>query len=167
MSQIPIIETERLILRAPRMDDWPAYAAIMCSERASFMGGPYSQLGAWGWFCHEVGQWALFGQGGLSIEERATGACVGQVGINQGPLFPERELGWMVYADFEGKGFAFEAAAALRDWAFAERGFETLVSYIDPENTRSRALAERLGAVLDGEAPRKDPQDLVYRHPKP
>ena len=52
----------------------------------------------------------------------------------------------------------------------AELGLFGLVSYVDPENRRSIAVAERLGARLDPGAPKQDPGDLVYRHraqPKP
>ena len=98
------------------------------------------------------------------IEEQDTSACLGQVGINYGPLFPEWELGWLVYPEAEGQGYAYEATTRLRDWAMHERGLSTLVSYIDPENRRSCRLAERLGATLDQDAARPDPTDLVYRH---
>lgn len=164
LPDVPIITTERLVLRLPEMRDWPRFAELMCSERATFMGGPYSRTAAWGMFCHDVAQWALMGHGALMIEDRASGDCLGQVGINHGPLFPERELGWLVYPEAEGRGYAHEAAAALRDWAFRHRGFETLVSYIHPDNLRSVRLAERLGAVRDADAPRHDPVDLVFRH---
>lgn len=60
-----------------------------------------------------------------------------------------------------------EAAVALRDWAFAELGLPSLVSYFDPANVRSIAVAERLGAVRDDNAPRQDPEDVVYRHYRP
>ena len=164
MSDIPTIETERLILRPHRLEDWPDFAALMCSDRAVYMGGPYDERGAWGWFCHEMALWPLYGHGALMIEQRATGRCIGGVGINAGPLFPERELGWQLYAGTEGQGFAFEAASAMRDWAFAGLKFDSLVSYIHPDNKRSRKLAERLGAKPDPDAPRQDPDDLVYRH---
>ena len=64
----------------------------------------------------------------------------------------------------EGKGYAFEAAIAMRDWAFQERKLKTLVSYIDPDNSRSIRLAERLGATIDEHARPQHPDDLVYRH---
>jgi RimJ/RimL family protein N-acetyltransferase len=44
---------------------------------------------------------------------------------------------------------------------------DNLVSYIHPDNYRSAAVAERLGATLDLDAPRQDPGDLVYRHRSP
>ncbi|MEM9107447.1 MAG: GNAT family N-acetyltransferase [Pseudomonadota bacterium] len=161
---IPTLETERLKLRPMHMDDWPDYAAMMASDRATYMGGPYSEEGGWWLFCHDTAQWALMGHGALMLEDKATGTCLGQVGINHGPLFPERELGWFVYRSAEGKGYACEAAEAMRDWAFGVRGLDTLVSYVHPENQRSRQLAERLGGVADPDAPRRVPEDLVYRY---
>ncbi|WP_196258444.1 GNAT family N-acetyltransferase [Pelagibacterium limicola] len=162
--EIPVLQTERLVLRPPKIEDFPAYAALMASPRASGMGGPFDLRGAWGLFCHDVALWPLYGHGALMIELAATGTCVGQVGINHGPLFPEKELGWLLYEGFEGSGYASEAAETLRDWAFAEAGIETLVSYMDRNNRRSAAVAERLGGWIDALAPRTDPDDLVYRY---
>lgn len=160
----PILETERLKLRPMHMDDWPDYADMMASDRAIHMGGPYSEEGAWWLFCHDTAQWTLMGHGALMLEDRATGTCLGQVGINHGPLFPERELGWFVYRSAEGKGYAREAAEAMRNWAFETHGLDTLVSYIHPENHRSQRLAEKLGGVADPDAPRRYPDVLVYRY---
>lgn len=164
MKSAPTIETGRLILRLPNLEDWPSFETLMTSDRASHMGGPYSVPVAWGWFCHGIAQWQLFDVGNLSIISRQTGACLGQIEINQGPGFPEPELGWLLIASAEGRGFAFEAATAMRDWAFRERKLPTLVSYIGQENTRSIRLAERLGASLDEKALKQDPDDLVFRH---
>lgn len=162
--RIPSVETERLRLRAPALEDFPAFEAIMTSDRARFMGGPFDRWGAWGMFCHDIASWALFGHGALMIERLSDGVCVGEVGINHGPLFPEKELGWMLFDGFEGQGYATEAAAALRDWAFGTLRLPTLVSYVDPGNAASAAVAMRLGAILDRDARRQDPEDLVFRH---
>lgn len=167
MPQAPTLETDRLILRPMSLDDWSAYKKLMGSERARYMGGPFSERDAWGMFCHDAGQWSLFGHGALMIVEKSSGAVAGQVGINHGPLFPEKELGWMLYDTAEGKGFAFEAAVRLRQWAFETLEIPALVSYIDPDNLKSQRLAQRLGAQLDADAPRSDPTDLVYRHLRP
>lgn len=164
MTAVPTIVTERLLLRPMTADDWEPYSALMLSERARYMGGPFSVKVAWGMFCADHAQWDLFGAGALMLEDRDTRACLGQVGINSGPLFPEKEIGWLVFPEAEGRGYAFEAASALRDWARTVRRLNTLVSYVDPQNERSCRLAERLGATLDGNAPRPDPTDLVYRH---
>lgn len=164
MTVSPTLTTDRLVLREPVFEDWPPFAEVVQSDRARFMGGPYSEAGAWGVFCHGIANWRLFELGSLTIELRGTQTFLGQVEINGGPLFPEAELGWQLAAHAEGHGYACEAAIALRDWAFCERGLESLVSYIDPENVRSIQLAERLGAKLDPNAPKQDPEDLVYRH---
>jgi len=140
------------------------YHQLMASDRSIYMGGPFSTAVAWGMFCADHAQWSLFGCGGLMIEHSTSGACLGQVGINSGPLFPEFELGWLLYPQAEGHGFAYEAATALRRWSCDVRKLETLVSYIDTANQRSARLALRLGAALDAKAQRPDPSDLVYRH---
>lgn len=167
MSSIPTIVTTRLVLRPPVLDDFLAYAQMMASERAQYMGGPYSPIGAWNMFCQDIALWQMFGHGCLMIDLREQGQCVGQVGINHGPLFPEKELGWLLYEGHEGQGYAGEAAVAMRDWAFGVLGLRSLVSYVDPANLASIAVAERLGAVLDPLAPRSDATDLVYRHQPP
>ncbi|WP_416899898.1 MAG: GNAT family N-acetyltransferase [Minwuia sp.] len=164
MTTAPTIETPRLLLREPVLADWPGFAEVMTSDRALHMGGPHSVAYAWGAFCHGIALWRLYGLGNLSIELRGTRECIGQIEINQGPRFPEPELGWQLNIEAEGKGYAFEAAVAMRDWVFRERGLKTLVSYIGQENTRSIRLAQRLGASLDAQAQPQDPGDLVFRH---
>jgi RimJ/RimL family protein N-acetyltransferase len=144
--------------------DFPAYAAMMASPRAKGMGGPFAERDAWGMFCHDTACWTLFGHGALMVDRIDTGDTVGQVGINAGPLFPETELGWLLYDGQEGHGFATEAATSLRDWAFARQAVDSLVSYTDPDNLASQAVARRLGAVVDPAAPRQDPTDIVWRH---
>jgi len=160
----PVLETGRLTLRPMRAGDFPAYAALMAGPRAVYMGGPHDTAAAWGLFCHDAGCWALFGHGALMMDLREGGETVGQVGLNAGPLFPETELGWMVYDGHEGQGYATEGAAALRDWAFATLPLDSLVSYTHPGNDASKAVARRLGAVEDHAAPRQDPGDCVFRH---
>lgn len=165
----PTLRTTRLILRPMREADFPAYLELMASPRSRYMGGPYDEAGAWGAFCHLIACWTLYGHGGLMIELLATGETVGVVEINGGPLYPEREIGWLLYDGFEGHGYVTEAATALRDWAFGALGVESLVSYFHPENHRSMAVAQRLGAVRDDAAQRQpgDPDDVVYRHHRP
>jgi RimJ/RimL family protein N-acetyltransferase len=164
MTEIPTLGTARLTLRAPVAADFPAYRDMVGSERARYMGGPYGGWAAWGMFCHEVACWQIYGHGGLMIDRKSDDVTVGVIEINDGPLFPEKELGWMLYDGFEGQGFATEAAAALRDWVFATLKLGTLVSYFDRQNARSIAVAKRLGGVLDTAAERQDPEDLVFRY---
>lgn len=164
-DRAPTLTTERLTLRHHRYEDFAPMADLFETERSQYMGGPISRAALWRWLAAEVGSWSLLGHGSWAVDLTETGETVGQVGINRPDDFPEVELGWILYAPFEGKGYAFEAAQAARDWGFGVRGLDTLVSYIDPPNTRSIRLAERLGAVRDDTAGRPDPADLVYRHP--
>ena len=114
------------------------------------MGGPVSHQELWCWIASETVSWDWLGFGSWAVE--LDGALIGQVGINKPPHFPEVELGWCILPQYIGQGYAFEAASAARDWGFAEGGLTTLVSYIDPQNQRSIALAQRLGAELDADA---------------
>lgn len=160
----PTLQTARLVLRPMILADFPAIAAFLATDRSQYMGGPYDLRAAWGWFCHDVALWSLAGHGALMVE--AGGVVVGQVGINAGPLFPETELGWWLFDGHEGRGYATESAAALRDWGFANLSVGSLVSYVYPDNLASARVALRLGAVSDPDAPRQagDETDLVFRH---
>ncbi|MFC9558384.1 GNAT family N-acetyltransferase [Agromyces sp. NPDC056965] len=60
------------------------------------------------------------------------------------------ELGWIVHPDFQGRGYAYEAAAAVRDFAFDRLEPHRLEAYLDPRNTASAALCERLGMRHEG-----------------
>ena len=164
---VPTLFTERLILRPPNQTDLVPFSAMLGSDRARYMGGPYNALGAWRVFCQDIALWQVYGHGALMIDLRATGECVGQVGINHGPLYPEKELGWLLYEGREGKGYAQEAAAAMRDWAFFVLKLPQLVSYVDPENASSIAVVKRVGGVLDPDALRQDPEDVVFRYISP
>jgi RimJ/RimL family protein N-acetyltransferase len=168
MTTIPVINTERLTLRAPRLEDFEPYAAYFASARAELERGRRDRAGAWKEFSAVAGQWLLRGYGGFSIEDRANGGYLGEVGVFHEDSYPEPELGWMVVAAAEGRGIAHEAALAARHWAYHALGLTTLVSYIDADNARSIRLAERLGATRDDDAPHPENERcLVYRHPGP
>lgn len=167
MTVAPRIETERLTLRAHVMDDFPAFAAFFATDASRFVGGPLSLPRCWNGFASDVGTWELLGFGNWGVEETVTGAFAGQVGLNHPPYFPEPEIGWILMPPFERKGYAAEAARAVRKYAYRTLGWTTAVSYIDRENVRSIALALRLGCTEDPDAERFDPKDLVFRHPAP
>ncbi|WOI32971.1 GNAT family N-acetyltransferase [Tritonibacter scottomollicae] len=163
MTAAPIIETDRLILRPHEAGDLDKFWNFFQSDRSKYMDAPDSRSQLWTGLMAEVGSWEVYGWGGLAIETK-DGELAGQICISQPPHFPELELGWIAFEGFEGAGFAFEAASAMRDFAFEILEVPTLVSYIDQKNRRSIALADRMGAVLDPDAQSYDPADLVYRH---
>lgn len=163
----PVIETGRLTLRPHRMDDWEAMAAFFESEASAFVGGPLTRRRSWYGFAADVGSWDLLGFGNWAVDETATGAFVGQVGLNRPPHFPEREIGWIVFAPWQRRGYAIEAARAVRHFAYGTLGWDTAVSYVNPANAASIATARRLGCTEDPGAARFDDADLVFRHPAP
>jgi RimJ/RimL family protein N-acetyltransferase len=160
----PTIETERLRLRHHRHEDFAPMAALFSTDWARYMGGPISNTDLWRWLGAEITSWQWLGLGSWAVDLKETGELIGQVGINKPPNYPEVELGWCVFPTYEGKSYAFEMVVAARDWGFTSAGLQTLVSYIDPLNTRSITLAKRLGAVQDKTAAVPDPEDLVFRH---
>jgi RimJ/RimL family protein N-acetyltransferase len=167
LAGVPVLKTERLTLREPRAVDGEAWIALMTSDRAVHVGGPLDRRGAFRLWCAQWGHWAMRGFGNWAVERRSDGAFLGLVGCWKPEPWPEAEIGWTLTAEAEGHGYAHEAARAARRWAYDVAGWATAVSYIEPANARSIALAERLGCVRDDAAGRVDPDDLVYRHPAP
>ena len=171
LADTPVLETERLTLRAPRMDYYPAFEAFLASDRSGYVGGPMGRHEAWRPFGHLAGMWALKGCGTFVFTRIGDDRAVGSTGPWVPEDWPEGELGWTIWdTGAEEEGYACEAATAARDFAFLDLNWETAVSYIDPDNARSIALAERLGAWRDDAATKPDqdePPALVYRHPRP
>lgn len=165
-TPLPRIETARLILRAPRLNDFDIYAGIYLSPRWDH-GEPVTRHDAWLDFCEMTAGWYWRGTGVLTITDTA-GTVLGFTLLNHEFGDPELELGWMLTAEAEGQGFATEAAAALRDWATSHLGVTAPVSYVDPDNTRSAATARRLGATRDATAEAAIGHAChAYRHPLP
>lgn len=166
-AHIPTLQTERLVLRAPVRADFEPFAAVLQSDRARYMDGPYDRRGAWSVFASGVASWILDGFGAWSVTDAEAGTYYGEVAVTHPARFPETELGWTLTPEAEGRGIAFEAAGAARDWAFRVLSLATLVSYVSAGNDRSVALAQRLGAVRDDDADRPNQDDLVFRHRLP
>ncbi|MGD9918861.1 MAG: GNAT family N-acetyltransferase [Paenirhodobacter sp.] len=165
---IPTVETERLILRAPHERDFPTFAEFYASDRASFVGGPISPELSWRMLAMETGHWALRGYGRWIAEEKATGATVGMIGLFNPEGWPEIEIGWDLFNGFEGRGFATEAGRAARRYAYEVVGLKTVMSLVKPPNLASARVAERLGCVREGTFlhERHGPMN-VWRHPTP
>ena len=170
LSNVPTLETERLILRAPQPRDYDAFCAFYATERSQYVGGPLEGRAAWNAFTSEIGHWVLHDCGMWIVTLRGDDTAIGIVGHWVPANWPETEVGWVLFnAANEGKGYAREASEASVDHAWNVLKWDTIVSYINPGNDPSVALAERLGAVLDQDAPQPNPEKpcLVYRHPKP
>ncbi|MEZ5676552.1 Protein N-acetyltransferase, RimJ/RimL family [Thalassovita litoralis] len=171
LTNAPILETDRLILRGPLHDDAAPLMDFLCDrDRAEGFGAYDNRSDAWRWFALNVGHWHFHGYGYFTIVDKASNAAAGIAGIWNPHGWPEPELGWVVFDGFEGKGIAYEAALRAREWAYAADGlgFSTLTSNIVPGNDRSIALAERLGAWFERKYQNVHMgEDLLYRHPSP
>ena len=147
----PRIETERLLLRPPLQEDFDGWAELMTDpESASFIGGPVQRAAAWRGLATMAGSWALKGFGMFSLIEKESGRWVGRVGPWQPEEWPGTEVGWGIVKSAWGRGYATEAAVATIDWAFDTLGWTEVIHCIDPKNTPSIALAERLGSTNRG-----------------
>ncbi len=165
-ATVPVIETARLRLRAPVIGDYPAYHDVFTSDRAVFMGGPFTPDGAFADFCQGIAGWMLRGAGMWTLTLRSDDAPLGWIYLWQEMGDPEPEIGWVLTAATEGNGYAHEAALAVLPHAVALFGAGGFVSYIDAGNVASARLAIRLGAVRDlaAEAARAEPDLEIYRH---
>lgn len=159
----PKLSTDRLRLRMPVLADFAHRVVFYASDRSVWEDGPLTPEQSWRVWASEVGQWPLMGFGPFSVEDQEA-RYLGEVGIYQPLGYPEPELGWFVVPEAEGRGVAFEAARAVMSWTRDALGLARLVNYIDPGNTRSIALALRLGGVVDASLPGSGPTDVVIRH---
>jgi len=155
------LETERLRLRKPRLEDAHELAVAYADpETVRYIGDgstatlPQVEQA----IAHWLERWEANGLGLFSVESREDGRVLGRSGLlvwdrttwevanlaDAGDR-AEVELAWMLAREHWGRGFATESALALRDWAVAERGLTRLISLIRPENVRSIRVAEKIG----------------------
>lgn len=147
--QIPDIqiETERLILRLPRAEDFDGYAELLADEEACrYIGGHMPRAAAWRKFLQQPGAWMIQGFGMFSVIDKRSDEWLGQMGPWQPEGWPGTEVGWAYKRSAWGKGHATEAAVAAIDWAFDNLGWTEVIHSIDPGNHASQLLAQRLGS---------------------
>ena len=170
LTGTPTLDTERLHLRAPRVQDADAFIRFYGTDRSRFTGGPKTERAAWDFFCTELGHWVINGFGMFTVTRHGDDAALGIVGHWYPHGWPEKEVGWVLFdAASAGQGIAQEAARACIAHAWTTLKWPTIVSYISHGNDSSVALAERLGARADPDAARPHPDKPchVYRHPRP
>jgi RimJ/RimL family protein N-acetyltransferase len=165
---IPELRTARLRLRAFRIDDLDAYAALRAEpEVVHAIGGPLTRPETWDRMATMIGQWGLRGYGVFAVEEAAARQVIGHTGILHPTDWPEPEIAYTIGPTAWGQGYATEAARAVRAWAFDSYAFPRLVSYIVPSNARSIRVAEKLGATRDGTARLRSTTADVWVHRRP
>ena len=149
----PVIATERLTLRAHRVQDFAACTALWADPGVvRHIGGrPFSAEETWTKLLRYAGLWPLLGFGYWAIEEKATGDFVGELGFADfkrdidPPLGDRPELGWALAPRVHGRGYATEAVGAVLAWGDAELGRRQTVCLIHPDNLPSLRVAARAG----------------------
>jgi RimJ/RimL family protein N-acetyltransferase len=146
---MPTIETERLILRLPRLEDHDRLAEMMAdAEVARFLGGMLPKSTSWRVVMQLAGAWELTGVSMFSVVEKERNLWIGRIGPWQPYGWPGTEVGWALHRDAWGKGYAVEAARAAMDYAIDVLGWTEIIHCINPENAASAAVARRLGSSI-------------------
>ena len=143
------IETPRLLLRPPRMEDFDAWAEFLADEEATrYIGGVQVRATAWRTFMGMCGCWHMTGIAMFSVIEKASGKWVGRLGPWHPEGWPQEEIGWGISREHWGKGYASEGAAAAMDYAFDVLGWTEVIHAIHEDNLGSQGVAKKLGSKL-------------------
>jgi RimJ/RimL family protein N-acetyltransferase len=169
-AAVPVIETERLRLRAHRADDYATCVAIWSDpEVVRYIGGrAFTSEEVWRRLLQYRGMWSLLGYGYWAVEEQDSGRYIGDVGHAdlrrdlQPSLQGMLECGWVLAPQAHGKGYASEAVAAACGWADAQYPERRVVCIIAPENQASIRVAEKAGFRLWCESTYHDSPTLVF-----
>jgi RimJ/RimL family protein N-acetyltransferase len=173
IREAPRIETDRLVLRPWRREDFRPYHAILQEPAVHrhFGPEPMGQEECWRRLSASVGMWALLGFGGWAAERKADGKLVGSLSLFNAwrafePEFgDEPEMGWIFATETHGQGLAGEACRAALDWAESALDPTPVWAIIAPANAPSIRLAERLGFEALGETLYNDEPTLVLKRP--
>ena len=149
----PVIETERLILRPHRLDDFDAYAVMWADPVVTrFIGGrPRTREESWIRFLRHFGMWSLLGYGFWAVEDKASGDFIGEAGFHdlKRDMAPSiegiPEAGWGLVASAHGKGLATEVVRWMLAWGDEALGDAKTVCIIDPDHAGSIRVATKCG----------------------
>lgn len=158
---LPVLETERLTLRAPEAADYKLWLRIFTEPGCEWLDGPVTPENAWYDFCGYVACWLLHGYGPFVLVRRKDDARLGFVFVGYEWDDVEPELGWFLAHEHRNQGYASEAAVVIRDWALDL--LPTFVSCVSPTNEPSTRLAKGLGAQLDAVASEAEGTG-IWRH---
>ena len=141
------IETPRLLLRVPRVEDLDEWARMMADgEAAKFIGGVAPRSTTWRGLMTMIGSWHATGFAMFSVIEKSSGRWVGRLGPWMPEGWPGPEVGWAISRECWGRGYATEGAIASTHWAFDHLGWDRVIHSIDPDNIASQLVAKKLGA---------------------
>ncbi|MEX0873927.1 MAG: GNAT family protein [Actinomycetota bacterium] len=149
------IETDRLILRELRFDDWPSVLEYQSDPR-------YLEYYEWTERTPEAVQDFVRMLADLrrehprtkyqlAIVPRPRGPVIGNCGIRMAsPEAREADIGYELAPDYWGQGLATEAVRAMVNFGFTELGVHRIWSWCLADNVRSVRVLEKLGMKLEG-----------------
>ena len=149
-----ILETERLFLREMTMDDFDAlYAVLSDAEIMQHYPYTFDEERVRSWIERNMKRYTDDGFGLWAVCLKDTGEMIGDCGLTlqniDGQMLPE--IGYHIRKDQQRKGYAKEAAAAVRDWAFGNTEYPALYSYCKYTNVGSFKTAESIGMHFEKE----------------
>lgn len=143
-----ILETERVFLREMTQEDFFNITPILQDAQTMYAyEHAFADSEVQEWLDRQISRYKKDGFGLWGVILKQTGVFVGQVGltVQETPQGPETEIGWLLNRAYWHQGYAGEAAAGCRDYAFGALKKKKVVSIIRDTNTASRRVAERLG----------------------
>jgi RimJ/RimL family protein N-acetyltransferase len=146
---VAVVTTPRLVVRDLRLEDAPFIVALL--NDAAFI----RNIGDRGVRTEEdareyltagpLASYARHGFGLCAVTLAGSGELAGICGVLRRDELPEPDLGFAFLPQFRGQGYAFEAASAVKADAHARLGLSTLLAIVNPENSASIRLLEKLG----------------------
>jgi len=166
MAVGPILQTERLVLRPMVADDLEALECIFGEPTvmAAFGERPLSREQVQRWLSRNLAHQTEHGYGLFAVCLKSDSRLIGDCGLELMEVDGEQvaELGYDFRSDCWNRGYATEAAAAVRDYAFGILGLTRLVSLIRPGNEASARVAEKVGAGNTGAIEKDGRSYLLY-----
>ncbi|MCL2562544.1 MAG: GNAT family N-acetyltransferase [Oscillospiraceae bacterium] len=148
-----IFETNRLMLREMTPDDLPAMREIVCDERTMYAwNGAWSEEEARKGLQKQIRSYREAGFGRWAVVLKETGKVIGICGLMWCDTDTDSvlEIGYLFRRTFWHKGYAAEAAAACKRYAFDILGFDEVFSLIRDNNYAAMNVAIRTGMLVRG-----------------
>jgi RimJ/RimL family protein N-acetyltransferase len=143
-----IIATPRLRLREFTIRDLDFVATLLGDEEVMrFYPKTYNRAESQEWLDRQLRRYAADGHGLWLVALAGDRSPVGTVGLAMQTVdgVREPEIGWLIHRPCWRRGFAAEAALAVRGFAFAQLDKHRVISMIRPENLPSQGVAHRIG----------------------